>query len=193
MPEVYVSERSVQRENQLRALDYDTDERLLIEAAQRDPLQFAALYEENFERVYVYFARRVRSREEAQDLTAEVFHHALANLAQFEWRGVPFVAWLLRIASHELADRWKQSARDPVAAEEADEPAVDDHVERRAMLSQLVESLPEDQKLVIVRRFVDQRSIREIAAELKRSEGAIKQLQFRALQALRAHIGSDRG
>jgi RNA polymerase sigma-70 factor, ECF subfamily len=177
----------------LRALDYETDERLMVEAAQRDPSRFAALYEHNFDRIYAYVARRVNTREEAQDLTAEVFHHALANLAQFEWRGVPFVAWLLRIASNTLADRWKKSARDPVAVEEFEEKGIDQQVERQAMLSQLIESLPADQKLVVIRRFVDQRSIREIANELQRSEGAIKQLQFRALQALRAQMGESRG
>jgi RNA polymerase sigma-70 factor, ECF subfamily len=177
----------------LRALDYETDERLMVEAAQRDPSRFAELYEHNFDRIYAYVARRVNTREEAQDLTAEVFHHALANLAQFEWRGVPFVAWLLRIASNTLADRWKKSARDPVAVEEFEEKGIDQQVERQAMLSQLIESLPADQKLVVIRRFVDQRSIREIANELQRSEGAIKQLQFRALQALRAQMGESRG
>jgi RNA polymerase sigma-70 factor (ECF subfamily) len=172
----------------LRALDHDTDERLLIEAAQRDPEAFAELYEHNFERVYAYVARRVATREEAQDVTAEVFHHALLNLTQFEWRGVPFVAWLLRIAANALSDRWKKSARDPVFSDELEDAEIEDDIERRAMLSQLVNSLPVDQKLVVIRRFVDQRSIREIAQELKRSEGAVKQLQFRALQALRAQI-----
>jgi RNA polymerase sigma-70 factor (ECF subfamily) len=177
----------------LRALDYKTDERLMIEAAQRDPSRFAEIYEHNFERVYAYIVRRVGNRDEAQDLTAEVFHEALANLSQFEWRGVPFVAWLLRIAANAIADRWKRSAREPVATDEPVEIGVDEEVERRAMLSQLVEGLPPEQRLVIVRRFVDQRSIREIAQELKRSEGAVKQLQFRALQALRAQMGENGG
>lgn len=175
----------------MRALDYETDERLLIEAAQQDPHCFANLYEHNFERVYAYIARRVPGREEAQDLTAEVFHHALANLAKYQWRGVPFVAWLLRIASNAIADRWKNSARDPVEFaqfEDFDEPAADHQVERQAMLSQLVDALPPDQRLVILRRFVEQRSIKEIALELNRSEGAIKQLQFRALQTLREQV-----
>lgn len=177
----------------MRALDYETDERLMVEAAQRDPSRFAELYEHNFERVYAYIARRVSNREEAQDLTAEVFHQALANLGQFEWRGTPFVAWLLRIAANALADRWKKSSRDPIVADEVEELGVDHEVEKRAMLSQLVDSLPPDQRLVIVRRFVDQRSIREIAHELQRSEGAVKQLQFRAMQALRAQMGDSRG
>src|SRR2546428_5477020 len=75
-------------------------ERLLIEAAQRDRSRFAELYEHNFERVYAFIARRVRDRDEAEDLTSEVFHQALANLARFEWRGGPLPARLFPIAPH---------------------------------------------------------------------------------------------
>ncbi len=170
----------------MRALVTDIDDRLLIEAAQRDPAVFADLYEQNFERVYAFIMRRVRDRDAAQDLTAEVFHRALANLARFEWRGVPFVAWLYRIAGHVLADRWQRLSREQIADDELPETAADDGTERRAMLFKMVDDLPPDQREVIFRRFVEQRSIREIAQAMGRSEGAIKQLQFRAIQALRA-------
>lgn len=169
-------------------------ERRLIEAAQSDPSRFAELYQSNFHRVYAFVARRVSSRDEAQDITAEVFHQALRNLRQFQWRGVPFAAWLLRIAANTLADRWQRSSRGvEVPAEEVQieqQPATADanEVERRAMLFELVDRLPADQRLVILRRFVEQKSIREIAQELGRSEGAVKQLQFRALEALRSKV-----
>jgi RNA polymerase sigma-70 factor (ECF subfamily) len=168
------------------------DERLLIQAAQKDPSRFSALYESNFNRVYAFVAHRVKDREEAQDVTAEVFHQALKNLGRFQWRGVPFAAWLLRIAANALADRWQRAGREVPAdsAElEAESGAVDViEIERRAMLFQLVDRLPSDQRLVVVRRFVEQKSIREIATELGRSEGAVKQLQFRALETLREQM-----
>ncbi|PYX97837.1 MAG: RNA polymerase subunit sigma-70 [Acidobacteria bacterium] len=177
------------RETPVRALEFETDERLLIEAAQRDPLRFAELYESNFERVYAFVAYRVRDREEAQDLTAEIFHQALASIQRFEWQGKPFAAWLLGIAARVLADRWERlGKRLEVPGDEVEEAAIAAVVEQRAMLFQLVEALPADQRQVIIRRFVDQRSIREIAQELGRSEGAVKQLQFRALQTLRSHM-----
>jgi len=165
-------------------------ERLLIEAAQKDASRFAALYENNFERVYAFVVRRVRDRHEAEDLTAEVFQHALANLSRFEWRGVPFAVWLYRIAANAIADRWKQLSREspnPVS-DDLDQAAWPD-IERRAALFQLVDSLPVDQRSVIIKRFVEQRSIRDIAQEFGRSEGAIKQLQYRALESLRARAG----
>jgi RNA polymerase sigma-70 factor (ECF subfamily) len=166
------------------------DEQLLIEAAQQDPSRFAELYENNFHRVYAFVARRVRDRAEAEDVTAEVFHEALRNLRRFQWRGAPFAAWLLRIAANTLADRWQRSGRNDVVAVDdlgGAEISVQAEAERRAMLSQLVDRLPSDQRLVIIRRFVDQKNAREIAQELGRSEGAVKQLQFRALQTLRRH------
>ena len=169
----------------------ESDERLLIEAAQRDPRHFAQLYEDNFDRVYAFIAARVHDRAAAEDLTSEVFHHALAKLGQFEWRGVPFRAWLLRIAANAIHDRWNLSAHHrEIHTENVTEPWTDEGTERRAILVQLLDRLPPDQQLVITRRFLDGRSLADIARELQRSEGAIKQLQFRALQTLRSHLRS---
>src|SRR3989442_12568322 len=96
----------------LNAPGKEEAERLLIEAAQRDPSRFAELYEDNFERVYAFIARRVRDRDEAEDLTSEVFHQALANLARFEWRGVPFAAWLFLTAAHPVLHPAKPAAKE---------------------------------------------------------------------------------
>lgn len=172
----------------MRASEREPDERPLISAAQSDPARFAQLYEQNFDRVYAFFARRVGTREEAQDLTAEVFHYALASIRNFKWQGAPFVAWLYGIAGNVLAGHWqKQGKTRPV--EEDDLSDAGDEIERRVMLGQLVDALSSDQRRVVMRRFIDQKSIREIALELGRSEGAIKQLQLRALENLRDQLG----
>lgn len=170
------------------------DERLLVEAAQRDPARFADLYEHNFERVYAYVSRRLTDRGAAQDVTSEVFHQALANLDRFEWRGVPFVVWLLRIAANAIADHWRRASREQQLAEDDGpesfpvDPANIEWVERRALLFRLVRTLPPDQRRVIEMRFAEEKHIREVAQELGRSEGSIKQLQFRAIQSLRAQL-----
>lgn len=173
------------------------DERQLIAAAQADPRRFAALYDSHFERVYAYVARRVGSRAEAEDITSEVFHHALANLPRFEWRGAPFAAWLYRIAANAIADRWQRAGRERGNPAAIDSAAADDpqlaEVEQRALLFRLVESLPEDQQRVLRMRFTEEKSIREIAAALGRTEGAVKQLQFRALESLRARMSEENG
>lgn len=171
----------------MKVVEAVTNERLLIEAAKRDPACFAELYEDNFDRVYAFIARRVPDRSEAQDLTADVFHQALAGIDGFQWHGVPFAGWLLGIAAHLIARRWQRAANRPeLSSDELEETGIDGEAERRAMLLQFLDGLPADQRLVLIRRFVDQQSTREIAEELGKSVGAVKQLQFRALQALRA-------
>jgi RNA polymerase sigma-70 factor, ECF subfamily len=172
------------------------DEGLLVEAAQEDPAKFANLYEIHFERIYAFLARRVRDRDVVEDLTSEVFHKALANLRQYEWRGAPFGAWLTRIAANAVADQSKRSAREVATGEvdspcEAAEPDLD-LAERDARLFRLVDELTANQRRVIHQRFVEGKSIRQIARELGRSEGAVKQLQFRALESLRSRMeGGD--
>jgi RNA polymerase sigma-70 factor, ECF subfamily len=167
-----------------------TEDRLRIEAAQRDPSRFGTLYEENFHFIYAYVARRVGNRSQAEDLTADVFREALAGIGKFEWRGVPFRAWLLKIASRLVADHFRRLGQEVGNPAIEQEKPVTDEIERSAMLFQLVERLPEAQFRVIQMRFVEQKSIREIAQEMGRSEGAVKQLQLRAIENLRAQMES---
>jgi RNA polymerase sigma-70 factor, ECF subfamily len=183
----------------------EAEERRLIEAAQRDPVCFAEVYEIHFELVYAYVVRRVRNRAETEDLTAEVFRKALANLPRFKWTGAPFAAWLFRIASNMIADRAKRAAREGSA-----EPSLTigpgrrgqpgpthtqhtelEECERRAQLFLMVDELAEDQRRVVLMRFAEEKSIAEIAGELGRSEGAVKQLQFRALGNLRKRFTTE--
>jgi len=165
-----------------------TDDRLRIEAAQRDPARFGELYEENFYRVYAYVARRVGDRHQAEDLTADIFREALAGIRKFEWRGAPFSAWLFGIAARIIADHFRRSGRESGSPAASAEQSSNDQIERSAMLFQLVDRLPEAQFRVIHMRFVEQKSIREIAEELGRSGGAVKQLQLRAIENLRAQM-----
>jgi RNA polymerase sigma-70 factor, ECF subfamily len=166
------------------------DDRLLIEAAQADPARFVEVYERYVDRIYAFVSRRTASRAAAEDITSQVFEQALRAIGRFEWRGVPVSAWLYRIASNALADHWRERAR------EAHEPPPDgpdsrevEDIERRIALYQLVEQLPDVQQQVIRMRFVEEKSIREVAVALDRSEGAVKQLQLRALENLRKSMG----
>ena len=172
----------------MKTLEREPGERQLIEAAQSEPARFAELYKQNFARVYAFLARRVATREEAQDLTSEVFHQALGSIRSFKWQGAPFVAWLYGIAANVLSNHWQKLGRSP-ASEEMELSDSGDEIERSVMLAELVELLPPDQSRVVLLRFVKQKSIGEIANELGRSEGAVKQLQFRALENLREKLG----
>ena len=178
----------------------EAEERRLVEAAQRDTARFGDLYERYFEVVYGYVARRMRDRNEAEDLTAEVFHKALRSLPRFKWTGAPFAAWLFRISANLIADRAQRAAREgnvlsdeletsrTVGLQSRNEQMQQvelEQSERSAVLLQSVDQLAEDQRRVLVMRFAEEKSIREIAEALGRSEGAVKQLQFRALEKLR--------
>ena len=169
----------------------ESDERMAVEAAQQDPGRFAELYEQNFHKVYAYVACRIQDRSQRQDLTAHVFQQALANIGKFKWRGAPFVTWLYRIAANAIADQARKQSREVAETDLATNTAVDldlEQVDRRARLFRAVEALPEDQRKVILLRFAEEKNIREIAADLNRSEGAVKQLQFRGLETLRARL-----
>lgn len=177
----------------------EAEERRLVEAAQRDRACFADLYELHFGFVYAYVSRRLSARTETEDLTAEVFRKALQNLPRFRWTGAPFRAWLVRIAANLIADRAKRAGREIAVTTANEEPAALDQtqqvdlekVEQQARLFRLVDELGEDQRQVVFARFAEEKSISQIAHDLGRSEGAIKQLQFRALENLRKKLSSE--
>lgn len=177
----------------MTAADTD-DERGLVEAAQADPARFLDLYDRYFTRIYAYAVTRTLDRAEAEDLTSEVFRLALANLGRYEWRGAPFGAWLFRIAANELSDRRARTERARREAAEAPQPGVvEDAIEQRAWLYDLVGRLPHEQRRVVELRFGEDKSVRDVASAIGKSEGAVKQLQRRALETLRAHLGDSRG
>lgn len=171
-------------------------ERRLIEASKRQPRRFAQLYERYFDRVYAFALTRTRDRAAAEDVTAETFRVAFENLARFEWRGVPFSAWLFRIAANAATDEARLASRaealtelDAVQDESWEARLIE--VETKARLFELVERLPGDQRRAIVMRFGQEKRVREIAGVLGRTEGAVKLLQHRAMQKLRAWVGDE--
>lgn len=180
----------------MKVKSQEVDPRALIEAAQKDLSCFGEVYELYFERVYAYVLRHAQDRAAAEDITSDVFHQALANLGRFEWRGVPFSAWLFRIAANALADHFHRMSRsrNNVDIEGIDPPNPAHFSTRgevdadRACVFRLVRDLPPDQRRVVEMRFAEEKSIREVALAIGRTEGAVKQLQFRALENLRANV-----
>jgi RNA polymerase sigma-70 factor, ECF subfamily len=166
-----------------------TDERELVEAAKTDPARFVEVYDRYVDRVYAYVSRRAGSRAVAEDITSEVFQLALQHLPRFEWRGVPFAAWLFRMAANALTDYWRRQGREEQVPPDLPDKGEHQELERRVSLFQLVDRLPDLQRRVIELRFVEDKSIRDVAAALDRSEGAVKQLQLRAIENLRKGMG----
>jgi RNA polymerase sigma-70 factor (ECF subfamily) len=174
-----------------------TDENAVARASAGDSEAFSFLYERNVTRIYNYIYYRIGSDADAEDITSRVFYRAFGHINTYVDKGVPFSAWLYRIA-HNLIANWHRDThrRKEVPLEDQIElPVKADHPERAMEKTQEVEQLlqgirrlsPDRQQLLIL-KFVEDLSNAEIADIMGKSEGAIKSLYHRALIALRVEM-----
>lgn len=169
------------------------DERSLVSRAQKGGEEaFAQLYEEYFNKIYRYIVIRIGDAMEAEDITQQVFLKALQSIGSFKWRGIPFSAWLYRIAHNQVVDHLRKTKRritvpiDEVTVAVESNPQQE--VEQKFDLQQLtaaIQRLTEAQRAVISLRFTSELSTAEVAKTLGKSQGAIKALQHSAIVALR--------
>jgi RNA polymerase sigma-70 factor (ECF subfamily) len=180
-------------------------DRSLVEAAQRDPDRFDALYRRYLARVYSYAYYELGDHHAAEDATEATFVSALTNLDSFEERARPsdgegastFRVWLFQIARNEIAGERRRAHRRPVEA--IGETVVDPlDVESAAVRRDEVRTawravgrLPGDRRQAMVLRFVDELSTAEIAGVLGRSEGAVRVLIHRALKSVARDLGDS--
>lgn len=168
------------------------DETRLIQAAQRgDQKAMAELYRAHVQAVYRYVATRVSPPQLAEDITSDVFVRALETLATYEPRGVPFIGWLYRIAHGRVVDHYRSRKAGEQPFEEihgaADTSDPEDEVIntlQQAQVMKYLQTLTEEQQQVVMMRFVQGHNLQATAQLMGKTEGAIKQLQFRALQTL---------
>ena len=177
-------------------------EALLVERARTDPDAFAHLYDLYVERVYRFAYRRLGTHEDAEDVTAQTFYHALERLERYEWRGLPFGAWLFRIARNALVDRHR-AGHGPLSLDElsddGSEPAGTEGGPDAGILAReetdgawaAVATLPPLQRRAVTLRFGRDLSHAEVGVIIGRSEAATKQLIYRAMKTLRAQLGVD--
>lgn len=169
--------------------DPDLDD---VRAAQRDRAAFGVLYRRYLDRVYGYCFYLLGDHHDAEDVTERTFVAALGAIARYHDEGATFRAWLFRIAHNELANALRARGRhraDPLDAvpeprDEADPAGLLSLAEEVRALRGALARLPVDRRQVVVLRFVDGLSAREIGAVLGRSEGAVRVLQHRALRQL---------
>lgn len=160
---------------------------------------FSEAYEDCFQRVYRYIAIRVGDPFEAEDLASETFLRAWEHLSSFQRRdGVPFAAWLFRIAHNLVVDHLRRTSRrsavpltDGLASEMNTEEAVEIHLTFNE-LKQAMQELTEAQRQVIGLRFAAGLSLAEVARVVNRSEGAVKALQHAAVASLRRNMGRSK-
>ncbi len=169
-------------------------ERDMILAAQRDREAFTPLYERYVDQIYAYAYSLTHNRELAEDVTAATFARAIEELPRFEWRGVPYSAWLYRVAANLVArDRrrpgWIELS--PHVGDDGIGPEEEvTRLDRDAHIRAAVDDLPADQRRAVLLRFGGDLRNREIAEIMGRSEGAIKLLTFRAMTTLRHRLGA---
>ena len=168
------------------------EESLVRRAQQRDQQAFAQLYEEHFDKIYRYVALRMGDRTEAEDITQQVFLKALQSISSFRWRGIPFSAWLFRIAHNQVVDYLRKKTKQAtVPVDESSMSLSSDPqllLEQKVNIEQLASAtkrLTEAQREVISLRFAGELSIAEIAKIMAKSQGAVKALQHSAIVALR--------
>lgn len=169
----------------------------LVELAKDDKDAFGELYERYVKKIYSYLYYRTGNQHDAEDLTARVFYRAMSHIETYTERGVPFQAWLYRIA-HNLVANWHRDRgrRKVIPLDEfivsglrSDAPdKVAEDQEERDLLLNAVRRLPEERQQLLVLKFVDQLSNAEIGDIMERTEGAIKSLYHRTLIALRDDI-----
>ena len=177
----------------------DVDVRSLVEkAADGDIEAFGELYSIYLDRIYRYVFYQVRNKATAEDLTEEVFLKAWEGIGKFKWKGPPFQAWLYRIARNHIIDYFRTKRQQVTLDEElkADdkepEQEADDKQTQR-MLSKAIFSLPQQQRQIILLKFIEGLENCEIAQILKKSQGAIRITQMRALDALRQKLNKEMG
>jgi RNA polymerase sigma-70 factor (ECF subfamily) len=177
------------------ASDAQEEASLIARAQEGDGGAVSQLYRQYAPGIYGYVASRVGDPAVAEDLTSEVFLRALEGLPQFEYRGIPFSAWLYRIAHDRMVDHLRRQARRPtIPLEEALLPShdgIDEEVDSRLGMDQLskaIERLTAEQHQVILLRFVAGFKLSEVAYVMDKSTDAIKMLQLRALTHLRQWV-----
>lgn len=177
----------------------ELEEGELVELAKTEGDAFGELYMRYVEKIYNYIYYRTGNHQDAEDLTARVFHRALAHIPDYEDRGLPFSAWLYRIAHNLVANFHRDRKRKKIVPIEnlvlstIRREAPDRVTERRDEAEQLlavIRSLPEDRQQLLILKFVDRRSNAEIGEIMDRSEGAIKSLYHRTLVSLREEMRS---
>ncbi len=166
-----------------------TERDLVRLAIRRDADAFGQLYQIHLDSIYRYVFYRVGSAPEAEDLTEQVFLKAWEHIAQYDERGLPFAAWLYRMAHNLVVDLYRTRRVTEELAETVveDRPGPAETVERRmeaAGVAAALRTLPQEYQQVIVLRFVQGLSHAEAAGIMERSEGAVRILQHRALGAL---------
>jgi len=172
----------------------------LISLAKEDKDAFGELYERYVKRIYNYVYYRTSNHHDAEDLTAKVFMRALKHIPKYDERGVPFSAWLYRIA-HNLVANWHRDRSrrkilplDDYSGRDTSVELPEKQTEAQEEIAHLMESirrLPEERQQLLILKYIERLPNSQIGDIMDRTEGAIKSLYYRTLSALRDDLGEE--
>lgn len=172
------------------------EEWLEVQAAQRDPAMFRPLYERYHEPIYLYIFRRTTDEVLTADLCSQVFLKALQKIHRYEYQGVPFSAWLYRIASNEIAQHFRKANKNRVVTIEdaplshlAEEIGKEIPEDLTPLLVQALDSLKEEDLQIIELRFFEERPYKEVGEILGITENYAKVKTFRILNRIKKNLG----
>jgi RNA polymerase sigma-70 factor (ECF subfamily) len=180
--------------------EQNQDEALLIQRAKTDKEAFGELYELYVERIYKYVYYRTSNVADAEDLTARIFERAMNHIAAYQDRGLPFSAWLYRIAHNLVANYHRdRSRRTFVPLEDVSQWTMSEHapefaaqlLEDKEALREAIGRLPADRQELLMLKYVERLPNAEIGEIMGRSEGAVKSLYHRTLLALRDELAAS--
>lgn len=170
----------------------ELDDRLLVERAKTDPEAFGELYDRHAQTVYRLALSVLHNPARAEDVTAEVFLKALKGIGRYRYQGKPFTCWLYQVTRNTIANEYRTKAAGPLGGDLLDgRHAVEETVlvgEELRQVWRLVDGLPTAQRMAMILRFREDLSLNTVGAMMGRSEPAVKQLIFRAVQRLRSEL-----
>jgi RNA polymerase sigma-70 factor (ECF subfamily) len=164
----------------------------IIQAAQKNPAGFRPLYEKYYVSIFRFVLKRAGEENIAADISSQVFLKAMNKLPKYEYRGLPFSAWLYRIASNEVTQYFRKSSKsrvisinDATMPELVTEEYSDDTEQQRTVLKQMLSELKDDDLIMVELRFFEQRSFKEIAGILNMTESNAKVKTYRIIERMK--------
>ena len=184
--------RFVFKEN-IQHAEYLTEEKSTIEKSQLDPTQFRPLYEKYFKRIFLFVHRRVGDKDTTADITSQIFLKTLTNIKKYEPRGLPFSAWLFRIALNECSNFFRKTKRERLVSIDSNSLSVlfeeitaeQDVEDLLRKLPEMLQRLSTDDLQLIELRFFEQRPFREVGDILGITETHAKVRVYRILDKLK--------
>lgn len=175
-------------------------EQKLVYAAQKDPNKFAPIYDMYFDQIFIFVNKRIMNENTTAEITSEVFYKALYNINKYTFKGLPFSAWLYRIASNAVAEYYRKQKKaqrhvsldsehlSNLVAEVTEE---DDFEKQKKLLSLVLSKLKEKEIQLLELRFFEDRSFKEIGEILELSENNAKVKTFRVIKKMRKIVSNE--